>query len=67
MSKTIEVMIVETKEYYVEVNIDDNPSVDEIEERALNLSEDEKNHINENIDINTIIIDDENEVKNNEI
>lgn len=56
MKKTV--LIVETHSYYVTVDCDKNTKPEEIEEKALNMVDDDSYHENEDININAIICED---------
>lgn len=61
--KTKEVCVIETKTYYLNVPYNDKGDDDTIEEKAREMMEDEKNYINEDLDINIIILNDDNMIK----
>lgn len=62
MKKTV--LIVETHSYYVTVDCDENTTPEEIEEKALDLVDEDSYHENEDIDINAIICEDDEENEN---
>ena len=61
--KTKEVCVIETKTYYLNVPYNDKDDDDTIEEKAREMMKDEKNYINEDLDINIIILNDDNMIK----